>query len=537
MVFSSAPFIFIFLPVVFLAYSILPGLKAKNAVLTMASLLFYAYGEPLFALVMVGSVAMNYVFARLIAGRKKAPAEAAGPEAADAENGGSPDGKARTGFQKAVLFLAVVANLGMIGVFKYAAFFVETVNDLLETNYPVPEIALPIGISFFTFQALSYVIDVYRDPETVQKNFGKVLLYISFFPQLIAGPIVKYHDIAPYLSERHMDIDEIAGGIQRFVTGLAKKMFLANSMGFVADTMFGLPESDMSRATALMGAICYTLQIYFDFSGYSDMAIGIGHMFGFTIKENFDHPYASHSIKMFWRRWHISLSTWFKEYLYIPLGGSRKGLPRTELNKFIVFFCTGLWHGANWTFVLWGMIHGAAITVEDILGGIWRGITGKGKRARAADAAGAAAAGSDAPAEQAAEEPEQPKGNPIARAAKFSVLSVLHFFGWIYTIAIVILAFVFFRADTLSGGVTMIREIFTGGAGSIASYNTVMEMLSPYNIFLFALALFVCLPHPFLTKWLRECGIVSYLITIVLFGLCVLEIAGAGFNPFIYFRF
>ena len=472
MVFSSAPFIFIFLPAVFIVYALVPGLKGKNVLLTIASLFFYAYGEPVFVLVMLASVVLNYMFARMIAGT------------------------AASSRRRAVLSLSVIFNLALIGVFKYAGFFVQTVNDVTGLSLHVPEIALPIGISFFTFQALSYVIDVYRDPKTVQKDFGRVLLYISFFPQLIAGPIVKYHDIAPYLESRKQSADEITLGIHRFVTGLSKKMFLANVLGAVSDQMFGLPAADMSAGTAWIGAICYTMQIFFDFSGYSDMAIGIGHMFGFTIKENFDHPYISTSIKEFWRRWHISLSTWFKEYLYIPLGGSRVSTAKTEMNKLVVFFATGLWHGASWPFVVWGMIHGIAIVVEDLAG--------------------------------------RASGRKKENKKKSLPLCVI---GWLYTMLIVILAFVLFRADTLAGGLVMIREMFTGFPGTLASYNTCMEVLDPYNITIFAAACFCCLPHPKLKPYLREHGPASYIVTAVLFALCILEIAGASFNPFIYFRF
>lgn len=479
MVFSSAPFIFIFLPVIFLVYSILPGLRAKNVILTLASLFFYAYGEPLFVLVMLASVVLNYFLARLIAGRS-------------------------TSIQKLVLAIAVIFNLALIGVFKYAGFFVETLNGVTGLGLTVPEIALPIGISFFTFQALSYVIDVYRDPGTVQKSLGKVLLYISFFPQLIAGPIVKYHDIAPYLEKRSADVNEITAGIQRFVTGLAKKMFLANAMGAVADQMFNLPEIDMSAGTAWIGAICYTMQIFFDFSGYSDMAIGIGHMFGFTIKENFDHPYISTSIKEFWRRWHISLSTWFKEYLYIPMGGSRTGLARTEINKLIVFFATGLWHGASWNFVIWGMIHGVSIVIEDLLAKL----TGRSRTSK-----------------------------KESQALSLSGMTVGKAAGWLYTILIVILAFVLFRADTLADGLLMYKEMFTGLIVTPASFNTCMEALSPYNLTIFAMAVFCSAPHTKITRVLREHGFVSYIVTTVLYILCILEIAGASFNPFIYFRF
>ena len=521
MVFSSAPFIFIFLPLVFAAYALMPGLRAKNAMLTIASLFFYAYGEPLFVLVMLGSIVLNYILARMIAGADiNAPAfHVSENKAASAGEAGSADktaksaGRMHTSAQRALLAVAVACNLLLIGVFKYAGFFVQTVNDVTGLGLRVPQIALPIGISFFTFQALSYVIDVYRDPSTVQKSLGKVMLYISFFPQLIAGPIVKYHDIAPYLESRTQNIDEITLGIHRFVTGLAKKMFLANSMGAVADMMFGLPEADMSAGTAWIGAVCYTMQIFFDFSGYSDMAIGIGHMFGFTIKENFDHPYISTSIKDFWRRWHISLSTWFKEYLYIPMGGSRVGLARTEINKLIVFFATGLWHGASWNFVIWGMIHGIAIVVEDLAG---RLLPGHGDSGSGKDIS--------------------PSG--LGKIRRFSLSTAA---SWLYTILIVIFAFVLFRADTLADGLLMYKEMLTGFGSAVgdpsAAYNTCMEALNAYNITLFAAACFFCAPHPKLNEKLREHGAGAYIVTAALFILCVLEIAGASFNPFIYFRF
>ena len=539
MVFSSAPFIFIFLPLVFAAYALMPGLRAKNAMLTIASLFFYAYGEPLFVLVMLGSIVLNYILARMIAGADiNAPAfHVSENKAASAGEAGSADktaksaGRMHTSAQRALLAVAVVCNLLLIGVFKYAGFFVQTINDVTGLSLRVPQIALPIGISFFTFQALSYVIDVYRDPSTVQKSLGKVMLYISFFPQLIAGPIVKYHDIAPYLESRTQNIDEITIGIHRFVTGLAKKMFLANSMGAVADMMFGLPEADMSAGTAWIGAVCYTMQIFFDFSGYSDMAIGIGHMFGFTIKENFDHPYISTSIKDFWRRWHISLSTWFKEYLYIPMGGSRVGLARTEINKLIVFFATGLWHGASWNFVIWGMIHVIAIVVEDLVGRILPGEGGSGLWNDAVTA-GSGKIGTSAGLGKVG------ASSGLGKARRFSLSKAV---GWLYTILIVIFAFVLFRADTLTDGLLMYKEMLTGFGSAVedpsAAYNTCMEALNAYNITLFAAACFFCAPHPKLNEKLCEHGVGAYIVTAVLFILCVLEIAGASFNPFIYFRF
>ena len=495
MVFSSAPFLFIFLPVVLILYTCIRGLKGKNALLIAASLFLYAYGEPVFVLVMVGSVLINYLLALGI--------------------GRNPDRK------KPFLVIAVIVNLGMIGVFKYAGFAVYTLNQITGLGLRVPNIALPIGISFFTFQVLSYVIDVYRDPGMVQKNFARVLLYVSFFPQLIAGPIVKYHDVYQYINDRKQTVPEVAAGIRRFVLGLAKKLFLANSMGMVADQMFGLDPGNMSAVTAWMGAICYILQIFFDFSGYSDMAIGLGHMFGFTFLENFDHPYIATGIKEFWRRWHISLSTWFREYLYIPLGGNRKGRLRTEINKLIVFFFTGLWHGASWNFVLWGMIHGAAIVCEDLV----RGRSGKQKRLNGPSAA----------------VPESTAGTnrQSGRMAK-------RFVCWLYTIVIVIIAFVFFRADTLTDGVMMIRAMFAGGFGNAEAYNACISACTPYHLVLFVISVIACLPLiDRLRKKLagaaaqkrRRFSILSYVLTVILFVLCILNVADATYNPFIYFRF
>lgn len=478
MVFSSSSFIFVFLPAVFLIYSILPGLKSKNVLLTIASLLFYAYGEPTFVLVMVFSVFMNYLFARGISG---------------AFAGRELEEKGTVRSAKMICAGAVIFNIALIGVFKYAGFAVETINQITGLSLHVPQIALPIGISFFTFQALSYVIDVYREPWTVQKNFGKLLLYISFFPQLIAGPIVKYHDIAEFLEHRVYDSTETRMGMQRFIIGLTKKMLLANSMGAVADQMFALSPGDMSAGTAWMGGICYCLQIFFDFSGYSDMAIGIGHMFGFTFKENFDHPYISTSIREFWRRWHISLSTWFREYLYIPLGGNRKGKGRTLVNKLIVFFCTGLWHGASWNFVVWGMIHGISMVAEDALG--LRTKLGEGSRA----------------------------GRII---------------GWLYSMLIVIVAFVLFRADTFSQGLAVIQNMFTGGIGNDMAVNACVKALDPYNITMFAAAAFVCAPHKKIKQaLLYKNELVAGVFTMGLFALCILDLAAGSFNPFIYFRF
>ncbi len=258
----------------------------------------------------------------------------------------------------------IVVNLGLLGYFKYFSFMVDSLNSVVGGTLSVPEIALPIGISFYTFQIMSYVIDLYRGEIKVQKNFLKLALYISFFPQLIAGPIVKYHDIEKELEDRKETAEKFAYGIKRFTLGLVKKVVIADTMALVADTIFDGAMSGLTQGMAWLGALCYSLQIFYDFSGYSDMAIGLGSMFGFRFPENFNLPYISGSVTEFWRRWHISLSTWFKEYLYIPLGGNRKGKVRTYINLWIVFIATGVWHGAAWTFVVWGLYQGLFIFIE-----------------------------------------------------------------------------------------------------------------------------------------------------------------------------
>lgn len=341
MVFSSLTFLCIFLPVVLALYYLLPTLRIRNVLLIIVSLLFYAYGEPVYVLLMIASIIINYIFGRLL---------------------GTENKKKR----QWILAIAVIINIGLLVVFKYLDMMVQTINQLSGSEIPLAGLALPIGISFFTFQALSYVIDVYRREVEPQKNLWNVMLYISFFPQLIAGPIVKYHDIQEQIDNRNTDVKEIAEGLRRFIIGLSKKVLISNTMAVTADALFAAGAGELNILSAWIAAIAYMLQIYFDFSGYSDMAIGLGHMFGFRFLENFRYPYISSNIQEFWRRWHISLSTWFKEYLYIPLGGNRKGKARTCLNKMIVFFSTGLWHGANWTFVLWGLWHGVFLLFEQV---------------------------------------------------------------------------------------------------------------------------------------------------------------------------
>lgn len=473
MIFSSLEFLCVFLPVVFALYCLLPSIKVKNALLIVASLLFYAYGEPVYVLLMIASSFMNYGMARLIAKGEKR--------------------------KKIFLVLAVALNLGMLAVFKYADFAVDTVNGLLSTNIPLPGITLPIGISFFTFQALSYVIDVYWDRVEVQKNYFNILLYISFFPQLIAGPIVKYRDINEAIENRVMNADEIAKGLRRFICGLGKKVLIANTAGLAADHVFTAAHSKVNFVVAWIGAIAYLMQIYYDFSGYSDMAIGLGHMFGFRFKENFQYPYGADSIQEFWRRWHISLSTWFKEYLYIPLGGNRKGTARTCINRIIVFFFTGLWHGANWTFVIWGLWHGMFLLFETYC--------------------------------------------PIVKKAPKVIARI-------YTLLVVCVGFVMFRADTLTEGLFMIKQMFTGFSMDPASMSFAVQQLTPWFVVMLAAGIIGAAPIRKLVDHIREnvqpevlagkwktVQIVLYVASAVLLIWCMIRLSGSTYNPFIYFRF
>lgn len=344
MVFSSTIFLFLFLPLVLTGY-FLAGSKWRNTILLCASLLFYYWGENIYVLVMLFSIVANYGFGLLI------------------------DRAQRQGKKgRAPLIFAVTVNLGMLGFFKYTNFLIDNLNLLLPALHLQPlevtRIHLPIGISFFTFQALSYIIDLYRFETKVQRSLLDFALYKSLFPQLIAGPIVRYKDVATEISGRKVTLDDIGYGVQRFIIGLGKKVLIANVMGRAADYIFSIPHSTVPASLAWLGAVAYTLQIYYDFSGYSDMAIGLGRMFGFHFLENFKYPYISTSIREFWRRWHISLSSWFRDYLYIPLGGSRLGTIRTSCNLLLVFFLCGFWHGASWTFIFWGVYHGFFLAIE-----------------------------------------------------------------------------------------------------------------------------------------------------------------------------
>ncbi|WP_322174905.1 MBOAT family O-acyltransferase [Acutalibacter caecimuris] len=471
MVFSSPAFLFAFLPGAFLLYRLIPGRgawshTAKNALLALLSLLFYAFGEPVYVLLLLASVLVNYLAGLLLA----------------------PGRRARRG----VLAGAVAVNLGLLCLFKYAGFAVSTLNGL-GLSLPLPGIALPVGISFFTFQGLSYVIDCYRDPRLTSRSLLKLTLYISFFPQLIAGPIVKYHDVSRQVDSRQTTPALTAQGVRRFILGLSKKLLLANTVGYMADLAFA-PGSALNAPAAWLGALCYSLQIYFDFSGYSDMAIGLGQMFGFRFQENFLYPFASPSIQAFWRRWHISLSSWFRDYLYIPLGGNRKGRLRTQLNKCLVFLCTGLWHGASWNFVLWGLWHGLFIIVEGLL---------------------------------------PPPGK--LRRALWRPLTLL----------VVLLGFVLFRAETLPQAGRFFAAMAAAFPSTAQSGSLLRAMLTPLNLFTTAAACLFSLPvlpkvqalaqRPGRPAALLRAG--SYLCAACLLALCILNLSGAQFNPFIYFRF
>lgn len=347
MVFSSLLFLFRFLPAVLILYYIAPR-RIRNTVLLLFSLFFYAWGEPRYVFLMLFSITMDFTIGRVIDRCRK-----------DGKEGGA----------KAALLTSVVINLGILAFFKYADFIVGSINGAFGTAIPLPGIPLPIGISFFTFQTMSYTIDVYRGATKVQKKWVNYGTYVSMFPQLIAGPIVQYKTIALQMERRRENTDDFAEGIHRFIIGVGKKVLLANNIGVLWDTVAAMPMSEVPALTAWLGAAAFTFQIYFDFSGYSDMAIGLGKMFGFHFLENFNYPYISKSITEFWRRWHISLSSWFREYVYIPLGGNRKGALKQIRNIFVVWMLTGIWHGAHWNYVIWGVYYGILLLLEKFVYG------------------------------------------------------------------------------------------------------------------------------------------------------------------------
>ena len=468
MVFSSFPFLWIFLPIVLLG-GFLTGKKGGNLFLLVMSLIFYAWGEPKYIVLLLFSITLNYVSGLLIASQR--------------------DGRKR----RIILTASVFLNLSLLGYFKYYNFFADTCNHILHTEaIPLRKIALPIGISFYTFQSISYIVDLYRGIITVQRSWIDLALYISFFPQLVAGPIVKYKDIAPSLKHRVLSMEQTVSGLKRFCFGLGKKVLLANTLGYTVDRILSHPIHELSTLLCWTAAIFYTLQIYFDFSGYSDMAIGLAEVFGFHFPENFNLPYISSSMREFWRRWHISLSTWFRDYLYIPLGGNRKGSARTLLNLFIVFFATGLWHGAQWNFVFWGLYHGFFLILERVL----------------------------------------PSGKVKSRAGLF--------FKRIFTLFIVCIGWVLFRADDLAmAGEQLGRMFSSSGSG----YWNFTEFVDPITLLIFGLSFFLSLGcgRTLAQKYNQENSALSDLISqgaaIIILFLSIVMLANAAHNPFIYFRF
>ena len=476
MLFPSGVFLYLFLPTLLAVYFLSPK-KIKNLVLLIASLVFYAWGEMFYVGLLIASIVFNYVIGLIIGRQEHKKAQIA-------------------------LSFGVIGNLLLLSSYKYSNFIVDNINGLLQiagtTEIALAPVHLPIGISFYTFQALSYLIDVYRKTTPAQKNPLHLALYISLFPQLIAGPIVRYHDIADQITNRRVTVDSFYYGMERFVLGLSKKIIIANPLAFVADSIFAMPADQISLQMAWLGIIAYTFQIYFDFSAYSDMAIGLGRMFGFKFLENFNYPYISKSIQEFWRRWHISLSNWFRDYLYIPLGGNRLSEIRTYINLIIVFLLCGFWHGAAWNFVVWGLLHGLFLILERL---------------------------------------------GLSRLLKKCWPPLSH----LYCITAFTTAWVFFRSETLTDAWQYLGAMI-GLNGFNSSVGDAIYFLNPEVIVVLILATILSTPiYQKVSIWLNntesnnstgsiKTAINSSIILLLLF-VCVIYIAVNTYNPFIYFRF
>ena len=472
MVFSSSTFLMAFLPLTLLLYygvgvALTKNVTVKNCILLLGSLVFYAWGEPVYIVLMLLSILFNFAAGRVI-------------------DSALSDG--RTGLAKFQFIADVVYNLAVLGFFKYADFVVDNINGLFGAHIPPLELPLPIGISFYTFQILSYIIDLYTGKIRVQKNLVSFALYISLFPQLIAGPIVKYKEIEEQLVGRKESLVKYSRGMARFVVGLAKKLLLANTLGAVYSGIQAMDVGSLSALTAWTGIACYTLQIYFDFSGYSDMAIGLGSMFGFRFNENFNYPYIATSITDFWRRWHISLSSWFRDYVYIPLGGNRRKTPRVIFNLIVGWLLTGLWHGAAWNFVLWGMFYGVLLIFEKyVLGDLL---------------------------------PRIP--TPVR---------------WLTTMVLVMCGWVLFSAPDLTGALLYFKAMFGGAAGFTDGNGA---YLLSTNLAVLVLGAFCATPayrhilERVDPKWVSRAKFVAYPL---LFALCVVFMVSETYNPFLYFRF
>lgn len=466
MVFSSLTFLFAYLPIVLIVYYAVP-FRFRNLVLFIVSLFFYGWGEPVYVLLMIFSIFMNWLTGLLIEKYKK---------------------NDQMNQAKKVLIICIIINLAMLGFFKYWDFFAENLNAIGLTFMPVLKLSLPIGISFYTFQAMSYPIDLYRGDTEVQRkavNFGA---YVTMFPQLIAGPIVRYRDVAEQLEERHSNLNQFSDGVSRFMVGLSKKVLLANSAGQVWEAVNALQADQTSVLTAWIGIACYTFQIYFDFSGYSDMAIGLGKMLGFEFLENFNYPYIAKSITDFWRRWHMSLSFWFRDYVYIPLGGNRKGKARQLLNIMIVWLLTGFWHGASWNFVLWGVFYGVVLIFEKLF---------------------------------------------LLKKLEKAPAWVCH----IYTMVLVMIAWVLFANTDIVKAFHYLGMMF-GNAASFANGTTLYFLRD--NLVLLVICIIACTPvaktklnflnHPGF-DWSKP------VLVLVMLLICTAFIVDGTYNPFLYFRF
>lgn len=457
--FDSVIFISCFLPVLAALYWVIPGLRGKNILLLVFSLVFYSFAGLSSLLMLVGLALVNYLMGLWIRSGRGA---------------------------KAATILGIALNIAFLCVFKYLNFLLNQVMGLPEVSLGL---AVPLGISFFVFKSISYLADIRRDPETAAAGFADYLLFISFFPQIVTGPIARFRDFAPQLKNRTPSLDSAVCGMKRFIAGLGKKLILSGILGAMVDSIFALDKAVLNASLAWLGVIGYCLQLYFDFSGYTDMAIGLGRFFGFTTVENFNHPYTALSIGDFWRRWHISLSSWFRDYVYIPLGGNRKGAFRAGINKSIVFLLCGLWHGASWTFLLWGIWHGIFSLLESA------GII------------------------------------PAKKLVKRPVLA------HIYTLLVVLIGFVMFRATSVAQGFSFLAAMFTGFASTAASTVALHQIVTAEAVVMLVLGCLLCLPLPAKLTQSKHWQKLSCAGSVLLLALSIIALAAGGFAPSIYAGF
>ncbi len=466
MVFSSILFIFSFLPVAFGLYMIVPK-QLKNLILLLVSLFFYAWGEPVYVFLMLFTIGFNFLMGLLM---EKQPHL----------------------LRKRIFIVTLIVNLSILFFFKYWGFFLDNLNQLFNLGIAYTPLTLPIGISFYTFQILSYIIDIYLEKVSVQKNIVSFGLYVTMFPQLIAGPIVRYKDINDQLTDRNISQEKFGIGVERFIQGLAKKVLLANNIGYIWTLISAMEIGQLSVLSAWIGIIAFTFQIYFDFSGYSDMAIGLGKMFGFEFLENFDYPYISRSISEFWRRWHISLGTWFREYLYIPLGGNRVAIPRLFLNLFIVWFLTGLWHGASWNFVIWGIFYGLILFAEKVF-----------------------------------------LGELLTKIPRF--------FQHFYTLILVMIGWVFFASPNLDFALSYLKIMFFSAGAALIDATGLYYLATSFVLLIICGIFATPVVHQQFTKlihreknWVIPFGLG---LNCLLLFLSIAYLITETYNPFLYFRF